>query len=230
MTLKIKFKRIVKGCVMLWFAGILAAGLGNWYVKRESSKKILTGDAVEELNELDCILVLGCGLRADGTPTRMLADRLDKGIELYQAGVAKKLLMSGDHGRVDYDEVNQMKRYAIDRGVASVDIFMDHAGFSTYESMYRAKDIFQVSKMVVVTQDYHLNRAVYIGNSLGIDTYGTAAKQIRYGGQRMRDLREILARNKDIVICLFRPSPTYLGEAIPVNGNGDITNDKKEEA
>jgi len=212
---------------MLGFAGILAAVLGNWYVRRESSNKIIAGEAAADLMELDCILVLGCGLRVDGTPNRMLADRLDKGIELYQAGVAAKLLMSGDHGRIDYDEVNQMKQYAIDRGVPSEDIFMDHAGFSTYESMYRAKDIFQVSKMVVVTQDYHLNRAVYIGNSLGVDTYGISAKQVRYGGQRMRDFREILARNKDLINCLLCPTPTYLGEVIAVSGNGDITNDKE---
>lgn len=213
--------------MILGFAGILAAGLGNWYVKRESSRKIITGENTEELIEVDCILVLGCGLRADGSPTRMLADRLDKGIELYQAGIAKKLLMSGDHGRIEYDEVNQMKQYAIDRGIPSADIFMDHAGFSTYESMYRAKDIFQVTRMVVVTQDYHLNRAVYIGNRLGIDTFGIPARQIRYGGQRLRDLREVLARNKDFIICMLRPSPTYLGEVIPVSGNGDITNDKE---
>lgn len=228
-SLKNGLKKSVKGCVILGLVGILAAGLGNWYVKRVSSKNIISVEAAEGLAELDCIMVLGCGLRVDGTPTKMLADRLDKGIELYQAGVAEKLLMSGDHGRLDYDEVNQMKQYAIDKGVPSEDIFMDHAGFSTYESMYRAKEIFQVSKMAVVTQNYHLNRAVYIGIRLGIDTYGVSAKQVRYGGQLMRDLREVLARNKDLVICMLRPSPTYLGEAIPVSGNGDITNDKEKE-
>lgn len=111
----------------------------------------------------------------------MLKDRLDQGIALYLNGAAPKLLMSGDHGRVKYDEVNRMKQYAIDQGVPSEDIFMDHAGFSTYESMYRSREVFQVERMIVVTQEYHLYRAVYDGNQLGVETYGIAAKKVRYG-------------------------------------------------
>ena len=103
----------------------------------------------------DCILVLGCGLRPDGEPTQMLKDRLDEAVALYKQGMAPKLLMSGDHGRVQYDEVNKMKEYAMAQGIPSEDIFMDHAGFSTYESAYRAKEIFQVQSMIVVTQQYH---------------------------------------------------------------------------
>ena len=220
-----KIKRVVRFCLVLGLAGSIWAGSANWYVKHESSKKIITGDAVTGLTGMDCIMVLGCGLRADGQPTRMLADRLDQGIALYQAGVAPKLLMSGDHGREEYDEVNEMKRYAMEQGVPSGDIFMDHAGFSTYESMYRAREIFEVSRMVVVTQEYHLYRAVYNGNKNGIDTYGISARNISYGGQRARDAREVLARNKDFLICFYLPEPTYLGEAIPVSGNGDATND-----
>lgn len=222
-------KRICLFGVILGVAGTISMAAGNWYVKAKSSKKIIEAGKLSMLPQMDCIMVLGCGLRADGEPTRMLADRLDQGIALYQAGVSQKLLMSGDHGRIHYDEVNRMKQYAIDHGVPSEDIFMDHAGFSTYESMYRAKEIFQVSQMVVVTQDYHLYRSVYDGNSMGIDTWGVAAKQVRYGGQRRRDVREILARNKDLFICITKPAPTYLGEAIPVSGNGDVTNDKTEE-
>ncbi len=171
------------------------------------------------------ILILGCGLRPDGEPTQMLKDRLDMGIDLYFSGAAPKILMSGDHGRVQYDEVNRMKRYAMDKGVPSQDIFMDHAGFSTYESMYRARDIFQVEKAIVVTQEYHLYRALYDGNCLGLELWGFPAKKIRYGGQRIRDAREILARNKDILYCILQPKPTYLGDAIPVSGDGDLTND-----
>ena len=220
-----KIKRAVRSFIILGIIGVIWAGAGNWYVKRESSPYIVTGDAVSGMEDMDCIMVLGCGLRPDGQPTRMLADRLDQGIALYQAGVAPKLLMSGDHGRIEYDEVNEMKRYAMERGVPSEDIFMDHAGFSTYESMYRAREIFAVSRMVVVTQEYHLYRAVYNGNQNGIDTYGIPARNVAYGGQSRRDFREVLARNKDLLICVYLPEPTYLGEVIPVSGNGNVTND-----
>lgn len=211
--------------LVLGILGAVCLAAGNGYVKKYSNPKILPTAAAAELSGMDCIMVLGCGLRPDGTPTQMLKDRLDQGIELYQSGAAPKLLMSGDHGRVKYDEVNTMKQYAIDQGVPSEDIFMDHAGFSTYESMYRSRDVFQVERMIVVTQEYHLYRAVYDGNRLGVDTYGVAARKVRYGGQRRRDLREILARNKDVLVCLWKLKPTYLGEAIPVSGNGNVTND-----
>ena len=229
---KITKKKIIKGlrafsccCLILAAAGVLCLLAGNYYVRKSVEGHNLETDENSEGLSVDCILVLGCGLRPDGEPTQMLKDRLDAGIALYQSGAAPKLLMSGDHGRVQYDEVNRMKQYAIDRGVPSRDVFMDHAGFSTYESMYRARDVFQVQRALVVTQEYHLYRALYDGKQLGLEVWGVPAKKIRYGGQRRRDIREILARNKDILFCLVRPEPKYLGEAIPVSGDGDLTND-----
>ena len=174
---------------------------------------------------VDCILILGAGLKPDGTPNHMLQDRLDVGIELYKQRVAPKILLSGDNGQEQYDEVNAMKKYAIDEGVPLEDIFMDHAGFSTYESMYRAKEIFNVKKAVVVTQKYHQHRALYIGGKLGMDCYGVTSDQRTYVGQGMRELREILARNKDFAKMIYKPSPTYLGEAIPISGNGIESHD-----
>ena len=156
----------------------------------------------------------------------MLEDRLNEGIKLYKEGISSKIIMSGDHGRKDYDEVNIMKKYAIEQGVPSEDIFMDHAGFSTYESIYRAREIFKVNKIIIVTQKYHLYRALYIANKLGIETYGVNADPRRYVGAAYREVREILARNKDFIKCIIKPKPTYLGESIPVSGNGDLTNDK----
>ena len=220
-------RKLVYVCMALAFGGMVCLITGNLWVKASMGKKIIEGEGWSKLPQMDCILILGCGLRPDGEPTQMLRDRLDAGIALYQAGAAPKLLMSGDHGRVQYDEVNRMKQYALDQGIPSQDIFMDHAGFSTYESMYRARDIFQVRQMIVVTQEYHLYRALYDGNQMGMDTWGYPAKKVTYGGQRISNIREVLARNKDILYCLFRPKPTYLGEAIPVSGDGDATNDKK---
>jgi len=137
------------------------------------------------------------------------------------------LLMSGDHGRKEYDEVNVMKQFAIDRNIASEHIFMDHAGFSTYESLYRAKYIFKADKIIIVTQKYHLYRALYIADKLGIKAYGVASDPRKYAGQRSRDLREVLARGKDFVYLILKPEPTYLGKTIAISGNGDLTNDKK---
>lgn len=218
--------------VLIWILGI-AFLLGlllpislDVYVRTVTKKHILSPEEATNLGNVDCILVLGCGVRADGTPSDMLRDRLERGIELYKLGVAPKLLMSGDHGRITYDEVNTMKAYAIDAGVPSEDVFMDHAGFSTYESMYRARDIFQAEKIVIVSQEYHLYRGIYNAERLGMEAYGVSADLREYAGQSYRDFREILARCKDVFMGIFRPEPTYLGEAIPVSGSGDLTNDK----
>ena len=102
--------------------------------------------------------------------------------------------------------------------------YVRNAGFSTYESIYRAKEIFGADKVIIVTQEYHLHRALYVAKSLGIDAYGVSADYRTYAGQIGRDLREILARNKDFITSIFKPEPTYLGESIPINGNGDMTN------
>ena len=196
----------------------------NAYVKGSVDEQFLSVEAAK-LADADCIIVLGCQVREDGSLSHMLRDRLLTALEVYEAGAAPKLLMSGDHGQKEYDEVNAMKNFAMENGVPSENVFMDHAGFSTYETMYRAKEIFGAEKVVIVTQEYHLYRAVYIAEKLGMEAWGVAAEGNRYAGQTQRDIREILARCKDFMMCIFKPKPTYLGEAIPVSGNGDLTND-----
>ena len=197
----------------------------NAYVKHIGGSSIITSDAAKELIDVDCVLVLGCQVKADGNPSDMLADRLTRGIELYQQGAAPKMIMSGDHGQTTYDEVNAMKEVAMNADVPSSDIFMDHAGFSTYESLYRAKEIFKADTLIVVTQEYHLYRALYIAEKLGIKAYGVNADYHTYWGQANREVREILARCKDFAKTIYKPKPTFLGEAIPVSGDGDVTND-----
>ena len=226
MSKKIKIL-ITTICVLLGLALLgTAAVLGvNAYVKHVAAPRILTAEEAASLSDVDCILVLGCLVKDDGRPSDMLHDRLRRGVELYQAGVAPKLLMSGDHGRENYDEVATMKQFAIDADIPSEDVFMDHAGFSTYESMYRAIDIFQAEKISIVTQEYHLYRAVYIAQALGLDAYGVNADYRNYWGQSARDFREVLARVKDFATTIFLPEPTYRGETIPITGNGDLTND-----
>ena len=220
-----KLKPIVMILLCLALVGVIALCSINGYVKSVAKERILTVEETATLEDVDCIIVLGCQVRDDGTLSHMLRDRLMRGLEVYHAGATPKLLMSGDHGRKEYDEVNAMKQYAIENGVPSEHVFMDHAGFSTYETVYRAKEIFEADKVIIITQEYHLYRALYIADKLGLEAYGVSADLNKYVGQSMRDFREILARCKDWAMCIFKPEPTYLGESIPVNGNGDVTND-----
>ena len=217
-------KVIIFVAIIIVVIGLIVLGI-NFHVKASTKNQIIENGDYSNLKDIDCIIILGAGIWGD-SPSPMLQDRLLQGIELYKSNVSSKIIMSGDHGREEYDEVNVMKKYAIDHGVPSEDIFMDHAGFSSYESIYRAKEIFGAKRIVIVTQKYHLYRALHIANSLGLEAYGVGADPRQYVGAMYREIREILARNKDYVKCLFKPEPTYLGESIPVSGSGDITNDK----
>ena len=219
-----KKKKLIRYIAVLLIAAAVLPFAVSGYVKLSAKNMIAdSSNAIE--GEYDCILVLGAGVWSGGRPSHMLADRLDVAIDAYNKGAAPKLLMSGDHGRREYDEVNVMKDYAIAAGVPSDDVFMDHAGFSTYESMYRARDVFMAERVLIVTQKYHLYRALYVARSLGLEAEGISADLRPYRGQLKYDLREVLARCKDFAMCIFKPLPTYLGETIPVSGSGDLTND-----
>lgn len=218
-------RRVLLILLILTAVGTLSLLGIDHHVRSSVSDRILSAEEAFSL-DADCILVLGAGVRGEGRPSPMLEDRLLKGIELYQSGASDRMLMSGDHGQTDYDEVNTMKAYAVIEGVPSEHVFMDHAGFSTYESMYRARDVFGAKKVLIVTQEYHLYRAVYDAQALGLDAYGVAADRREYRGQIWRDFREVLARGKDFFYGMTQPAPTYLGEAIPISGNGDVTNDR----
>ncbi len=216
-------KKLIIAAICVGIVGAAAVFGINFHIKNSAEPHIYNINKAGE--GYDCVLVLGCGVWGE-KPSHMLEDRLMVGIELCKKGASEKLLMSGDHGRDEYDEVNVMKKFATDRGLASEDVFMDHAGFSTYESMYRARDIFKAKKVLIVTQEYHLYRAIYVARKLGLDAHGVTSDLRDYGGQDFRDIREILARTKDFVYTIVQPEPTYLGEAIPVWGDGNATNDK----
>lgn len=218
-------KKRVLWIILLLLIAVPAVPLGISAFMKSSAEAYLIAEDFAAEPGADCILVLGAGLKPDGTPNHMLQDRLDKGIELYKAGAAPKLLLSGDNGQEQYDEVNAMKEYVLNAGVSPEDIFMDHAGFSTYESMYRARDIFLVKKAIIITQEYHQYRALYTARGLGIESFGVVSEPRVYAGQTYRDLREILARNKDFIKIMIQPEPTYLGEAIPISGSGFASHD-----
>jgi len=217
-------KRAFAALVLVFLTAMSAATVLNRVVILKSCDFILTPDEAQALSDIDCILVLGAGVYANRYPSMMLEDRLLRAIELYRLGVSDRLLMSGDNSQVHYNEVQVMKDYAVGKGVPSPDIFRDHAGFSTYESMYRARDVFNVRRVVIVTQDYHLYRAVYNARALGLEAWGVAARPELYRGQALRDAREFVARVKDWLYCLYQPEPTFLGDVIDVRGNADVSN------
>lgn len=215
-------------CLCLSFVGVGSVFAMNKSVIGNSEKYIISVDEAKKVTDVDCILVLGSYVRND-EPSNMLEDRLIRGLELYNGGVSNRLLMSGDHGKKEYDEVNTMKKYCVDKGIEADTIFLDHAGFSTYDSMYRARDIFGVKKMIIVTQSFHLYRAVYVARALGIDAYGVASDLREYTSKNniLTPIREPLARSKDFMMCVIKPLPVCLGEAIPISGSAELSDDKE---
>ena len=223
MKIRIKWVMIIFGVLIVIMSGSIL--LIDQYVQRMGLKYITKPD---EVPKADAILALGAYVFPNGTLSFMLNDRLNQACDLYKAGKAEKILVSGDHGRKDYDEVNAMKKFLIEKNISEKDVFMDHAGFNTYESMYRARDIFQVKKVIIVTQEYHLMRAVFIARELGLEAYGVASDLHDYGEvMTIYRLREVGARNKAFFMAkLLKPKPTFLGETIPVTGDGRETDDK----
>lgn len=220
--MKRKYKAVI--FVVLGIAlliGIAAVSLSVYMVKA-TEKNIFTADTFKNDEKADCILILGAGVK-DDKPKPMLRDRLLTGIELYKSGAAEKIIMSGDHGRADYDEVNVMRAFALEQGVRAEDIFLDHAGFSTYDSVYRAKNIFGAENIIIVSQKYHLYRALYISEKLDVKAAGVSANLNTYGGQLKRDIREIIARDKDFFKCIVKPEAEIMGDKIPLDGDGSIT-------
>ena len=216
-----KYVKLIIKVVFIVIIILLLVMLGiNFYVRLSSKSDIVNNPDGGK----DAILVLGAGLR-NGKPSPILKDRLDTAIKLYKDGVSKRIIVSGDHGKKYYDEVNVMKKYLIDNGIDSNNIFMDHAGFSTYDSIYRAKYIFQANDIVIVTQKYHLYRSLYIAKRLGLNAVGVSATLRDYTGSLKFEAREILARDKDFFKVMFKPEASIMGDEIPVFGDGSVTDD-----
>lgn len=228
----IKFKRPRRQrfiWVLICLAALLAVGTASIFAidyRVESiGKTMLT--SVEDAPSGDAIVVLGAYVAPDGTVSDMLRDRLDYGLTLYLAGKAPKIIVSGDHGRDDYDEVNAMRLYLQAKGVPREDIFMDHAGFSTYDTVYRTSEIFLAKRPLFVSQKYHVLRTLYTAKQLGLDAHGVASDTRDYQGMGFYRLREYASRCKAFLQAeILVPQPKYLGEAIPVWGDGTVTDDR----
>ena len=220
--MKKRSRWILTAVLGICLLGILAAVGMNLMVVKRAEDRIYAEDSIP-IGEWDCILVLGAGVRPDGSPSDMLRDRVQVGLELYHRQAAPKLLMSGDHGQKDYDEVTCMLSLAREDGVPAADVFLDHAGFSTYESIVRAKEVFGAERIVIVTQEYHLYRALYIAEKLGLEAVGVSADLRSYAGQSLRDVREIAARAKDVLAVWLGVKPTFLGDPVDLTGDGTVT-------
>ncbi len=205
---------------------VILVGLGilvpNLVIARSSRTHIASSP--EETSRAQAAIVLGARVYPGGGLSPMLRDRMETWVRLYELGRVDKLLLSGDHGQTTYDEVNAMLRYALDRGVPEEDVFTDHAGFSTYDTMYRARDVFLVESAIVVTQGFHLARAVYTARALGLEAVGVPADIQPYGDERRFAMRDWLARAKAFLdLHVTKPEPRYLGPTIPIEGDGRAT-------
>lgn len=212
---------------MFFLIMILLIVVTNLIVIFSIQDKIVPQEEAIKLDNIDCILILGASIKGN-YPSPMLEDRLKQGVHLYNQKASPKILVSGDHINDNYDEVNVMKDYLVGHKIPSQDIFMDHVGISTYDSIYRAKSIFQAKKIIIVTQKYHLYRALFIAKQLEIDSYGVASNLREYTNQSPREVREIIARVKDFFKSLMKIPSQYKGEIISIKGNGDFTNDYKK--
>ena len=195
--------------VILLTIFVYAMGI-NYYVKYTVMDRIKT---IEEVKNIDTIIVLGAKVHDDGRLSLMLKDRLDKTIEVYNKLDIKKVIVSGDSEHKDYDETTKMKEYLINNRIPEEDIVVDIYGLSTYDSIYRLKNVYGINKSIIITQKYHLYRSIYIANSLGIEAYGIPASGKDYFGQTAREIREILARNKDFLTSLFNVKSKYIEKA-----------------
>lgn len=202
---------------------VVAAMLTFFYIINYSVMKKGDGliyNGIDDFPIFPVALVLGAKVYNDGRMSDMFKDRVDTALLLYKARRIKKILISGDHGGKNYDEVSTAKNYLLDNDVLPEDIFLDHAGFDTYDSIYRARDIFQASELLIVTQNFHLPRAIYIAKNLGLDAYGISADLHQYQGIEKSRLREKFACIKAWLEIALKSNPRFLGEEISILGDG----------
>lgn len=214
-------KKILKYLILGSASVVAAVLLINLYILQKSEGYIY--EIADNVPKSQAALILGAKVNANGKMSDVLMDRSLKALELYKNGKVDKLLVSGDHGREEYDEVGAVKDFLLKEGVAKEDIFLDHAGFDTYDSIYRAREVFQVDSLIIVTQEFHLPRAVYTARALDIEAYGYVADRQEYVKASLFALRESLARVKAFGNVVLGSDPKFLGEPIPIYGDGTLS-------
>ncbi len=218
---KFMFKSFVQ---MVLIGLLLLVGSSCLVSYRVQSKySDLTSFEIGDVPNAEAAIVLGARVYGDERLSDVYRDRVQTALELYLSGKVRKILVSGDHGRKDYDEVNAAKSYLLEQGVPGEDIFLDHAGFDTYDSMYRARDVFLADELIVVTQSFHLPRAVYVARELGLEAHGVSADRHEYLNAGRNEAREALARIKAWLDVAFKSKPKFLGESVPISGDGRLS-------
>ncbi len=208
--------------IILFFISVIVLILAfifciNIYIIKISNKSIFKN--IDNIPKSQAVLVLGAKVSGNRI-SPMFQDRLDAAISVYELKKADKILVSGDHGRTDYDEVNTAKKYLLGKNIKEEDIFLDYAGFDTYDSIYRAKEIFGVESVVITTQNFHLPRAVYTAENLDLEVCGFSSDLHQYGGREIYEFREVLSRIKAWIDVTFKSKPKYLGNPILIEGDG----------
>jgi len=215
-----KIKKFVLPAIILCLIGLAVVLVTNCNVKAKTEKMIFT--ELKDVPKTKVVIIFGAGINGD-QPSRYLKDRLDAGISLYKNNKVNKILLSGDNGRDEYDELTVMKLYCQKNGVDTTKIYIDYAGFDSYSTMYRAKHIFKVDTAILVSQKYHLNRCVYLGDQLGIKSFGYSADRGIYPGYKYYSFREKLSVTKAVLDIIRNRKPTYLGKPVDVNGKSNYT-------
>ncbi len=194
----------------------IVVAVGNAYVLLNAEESTAE---VSEVPRAEVAIVPGAGVNPDGTMSTMLADRVRMASALWHAGKVEKVLVSGDHGRWVYDEPDTMRKALVRDGVAAEDVFEDHAGFDTWATMVRARSIFEVDDAVVITQGFHMARALYLADAAGIEATGLTSDLHPYGVQGTKsDVRELLSRVKSIVDVTL-DTPAMAGPKIPISSS-----------
>lgn len=217
---KTKIIRITVIIALALFTVFIGCNLG---IIIYGNSYVFPSSEISEIGDADCIIILGAAVYDGGRMSYPLSQRVETGEKLYKSGVSQRILVSGDHLHENYDEVNVMKDALSEKGISPDVIFTDHAGVDTYDSMYRAKEIFKAEKVVIVTQKFHLPRAIFIARSLGLDAYGVAADEEERYFNLKTEARELLARPKYIFDAIFKPKPQFHGEAIPIWGEASLS-------
>lgn len=174
----------------------------NSYVVKSQKNKVYISENISEIKDVDYIMILGCGIWGD-KPSPMLKDRLLEGIEVAKKYEDAYIIVSGDNSGEDYNEVRVMRNFLIEEGIAENRILDDNIGFSTYESVYNLKYNFEAKNPVIVTQDFHIHRAIYIAHTMDLNAAGIIATSNHYVSEPYYFFRDFFARNKDFIKCFF---------------------------
>lgn len=211
------FKRLALLGLIFTFGIILFSYLSYHWVARVASSKIYT--SIENIPYNDVGLVLGTiKTLGSGRENPFFTYRIDAAVALYQNGKIKHILVSGDNSRKSYNEPEDMQQALIEKGIPPSAITLDYAGFRTFDSVIRAREVFQLEKITVISQQFHNERAVFIANKLNLEVVGYNAREVMPGVKNRAEVREYLARIKAILdLYILRTKPKYLGEKITIN-------------